>query len=387
VSLPFRRRLFLAIVGLGVLPAAGALLVLAVQIRSTGSGRGPGAALDAVAASGGALIAALDTAALDSTARAALRQHTTTIAEQVRLAHRAELLTRSAATALGVAILGVTAVVLVASLRLARRWARYASAPVEELADWVGRVERGEPLPRAHHGGAPEFTALRDAVRQLAEALDRVRRQEIERARLTAFRETARSVAHEMRGPLSAARLALRQLPASADALDVLRDETARLERMAAEFAEFGRLSQGPEADVDLAELVERVAAGAAADGCPVTRSVEPGLTVRGHYEPLRRAVENLVRNAVAYADAGGVAVTARRAAGGIELAVRDHGPGVPDDLKDRIFEPYVTTRRDGTGLGLALVRQTVRAHGGSVAVSDPPGGGAQFTITLPAPA
>jgi two-component system, NtrC family, nitrogen regulation sensor histidine kinase NtrY len=385
VSLPFRRRLFLALVGLGILPAAGALLVLAVQIRSTSSGRGPGAAFDQVAESGGALISALDTMELDSSARVALRTHTNTIAEQARRAHQAETLTRSAAALLGAGILLVAAIVVVASLVLARRWARYVSAPVEELVDWVGRVERGEPLPADHHRGAPEFAALRDAVRELAEALERVRRQEIEQARLTAFRETARSVAHEMRGPLSAARLALRQLPATGEATDILRDETARLERMAAEFAEFGRLPGGPEADIDLGDLVDRVAAGVTDGRCPVARNVEPGLIVRGHYEPLRRAVENLVRNAVAFADGTGIALAARRTAGGVAISVRDHGPGVPDDMKQRIFEPYVTTRKGGTGLGLALVRQTARAHGGHVTVCDAPGGGAEFTIALPA--
>jgi len=386
VSLPFRRRLFLALVGLGILPAAGALIVLAVQIRSAGSGAGPGAALDEVAASAGALIASLDTTPLDSAATAALRRHTNTIAEQARLAHRAELVTRSAAAALGVVILVVTGIVVAASIRLARRWARYVSAPVEELVDWVSRVERGEPLPPDHRGGAPEFAALRDAVRRLADALERVRRQEIEQARLTAFRETARSVAHEMRGPLSAARLALRQLPepSAGAALEVLRDETARLERMAAEFAEFGRLPEGPEAPVDVGDLLNGVLAGVAGDTCPVRRNVEPGLTVRGHYEPLRRAVENVVRNAVAFTDGTGIAVDARRTTRGVEITVRDHGPGVPADMKDRIFEPYVTSRKGGTGLGLALVRQTVVAHGGRVTAADAPGGGALFTITLP---
>ena len=386
MSLPFRRRLFLALVGLGILPAAVALVVLGVQMRSTGAGRGPGAALDQVAQSGGALIAVLDTTALDSITRAALRTHTNTIAEQARFAHRAEMLTRSAAAVLGAAILVIAGIVVAASLGLARRWARWVSAPIEELVDWVSRVERGERVPDDHRGGAPEFAALRDAVRQLADALERVRRQEIEQARLTAFRETARSVAHEMRGPLSATRLALRQLPdASASAaLEVLRDETARLEQMAAEFAEFGRLPEGAEAPVDIGELVHGVLAGVPGDMCPVKRNVEPGLFVRGHYEPLRRAVENLVRNAVAFTDARGIEVGARLTAHGVEITVHDHGAGVPDEMKDRIFEPYVTTRKGGTGLGLALVRQTVLAHGGRVTVADAPGGGALFTITLP---
>jgi signal transduction histidine kinase len=387
VPLPFRHRVFLALVGLGTLPAAAALVVLALQARSAGSPAGPGAALDEIATSAGTLIATIDTTALDSAGRDALRAHATTIAERSRLVHRAETITRTAATVLGAAIFLVAALVFAVSLVLARRWARYVSAPVEELVEWVGRVERGTPLPGAHRGGAPEFSALRDALRQLAAALERVRRQEVEQARLTAFRETARRVAHEMRGPLSATRLALRQLPDAGPsaALEVLRDETTRLERMAQEFSEFGRLPEGPEAPVDIAELVDGVCAVVPAVECPVTRNVIPDLVVRGRYEPLRRAIENLVRNAVAFTDGRGIVVSAQRTADGVAVTVRDYGPGVPDAMKEQIFEPYVTTRRGGTGLGLALVRQTVLAHGGTVAVGEAEGGGACFTVTLPA--
>jgi signal transduction histidine kinase len=386
VSLPFRRRLFFALVGIGTLPVATALVVLAVQLRSAGSPAGPRAAFDEIAATGGALIAALDTAALDSAAQTALRRHAETITRRTRLAHRAETLTRTAAGVLAVITLGVALLVVLASLMLARRWARYVSAPIEELVDWVGHVERRVPLPPPRAGGASEFAALRGAVQQLADALERVRRQELDQERLTAFRETARRVAHEMRGPLTAARLALRQLPAEGAAMQVLSDETARLEGMAREFAEFGRLPEGPEAPVDLGELLAAVIAGTVpADACPVVRNLEPGLVVRGHYEPLRRAVENIVRNAVSFTTPAGIALTAQRVAADVRLTVRDHGPGVPDDMKPRIFEPYVTTRAGGTGLGLALARQTILAHGGRLTVADAPGGGAAFVVELPA--
>jgi two-component system nitrogen regulation sensor histidine kinase NtrY len=192
-------------------------------------------------------------------------------------------------------------------------------------------------------------------------------------------------VAHELRGPLTAARLALRQLPADGAAAQVLADETGRLERMAREFAEFGRLPEGPEAPVDLGELIAAVLAGVVpADTCPVVRNIEPGLAVRGHYEPLRRAIENLVRNAVSFTTEAGIAVTALRVPGEVRLIVRDHGPGVPEDMKQRIFEPYVTTRAGGTGLGLALARQTILAHAGRLTVEDAAGGGAAFVVAFP---
>jgi signal transduction histidine kinase len=68
----------------------------------------------------------------------------------------------------------------------------------------------------------------------------------------------------------------------------------------------------------------------------------------------------------------------------GAEVRVADHGPGVPAELSERLFEAYVTGKADGTGLGLALVKQTVEAHGGRIRHEPTAGGGASFIITLP---
>lgn len=382
-----RRRLFLAMIGLGTLPLAVALVVLALQVRSTGSPAGLSAAFDEIAASGSQLIAALDTAELDETHRAAVQAHAEVIARRTSLARRAERLSRYAAGAAGLGILVVAVVIVVASLVLVRRWSNLISAPIVELVAWVRRIQRGEPLPATSAGrGAPEFDALRSAMRDMSSALDEARQQERERERLTAFRETARRVAHEMRGPLTAARLALRQLEGAgpASAVEVLDEETARLERMAREFSEFGRLPEGREAEIDLAELVTSALAATVPPHIPVEVTVPTGLSFAGHYEPLRRAVQNLLANAVDASREHGIAVSAARTPGGIRLTVADRGPGVPDNVKQRIFEPYFTTKPQGTGLGLALVRQTIVAHGGTIRVENAPGGGAAFAIELP---
>lgn len=396
MALSFRRRLFLGLVGLGTLPLAAALLVLALQIRTTASPAGMRAALDEIAASGRTTIAALDTASLGDSAREALRSHSQSIARRTSLARQAETLSRTAAGALAVVILLVAVVVVVISLAVARRLSSVTSAPIEELVRWTRRIERREPLPAVESpGGAPELGALRRALRDMAVALDDARRQELERERLQAFRETARRVAHEMRGPLSAARLALRQIPdtvqadpESASPFRVLGEETARLERMAQEFSEFGRLTEGPTASVDIGALVDSVLTATVPEHYPVDRSLTPDLAVNGHYEALRRALQNLVRNAVEASDERGIAISAAHDPGdpsAVLVTVTDRGPGVPAEQRERIFEPYVTTKAGGTGLGLALVRQTVVAHGGRVEVAAAEGGGAVFRVHLPA--
>jgi signal transduction histidine kinase len=284
-------------------------------------------------------------------------------------------------------ILMVAIALIAASLGLARRWSRFVSVPIEELVEWVRRIERRETLPPSEHGGgAPEFEALRAALRDMAVALDLARQQELEQERLRAFRETSRRVAHEMRGPITSLKFALRRLalPSDETAAAVLQEETERLEGMAQEFSEFGRLPEGPEAEIDVTELVESAVSATVPNDMSITKSMEPGLVVRGHYEPLRRAAQNVIRNAVEATDERGITIDCVSVDGTVRLTVVDHGPGIPEDIREHIFEPYFTAKTGGTGLGLALVRQTVTAHGGDVVTRNLDEGGAVFVITLP---
>lgn len=381
--------------GLGTVPLAAALVALALYVRSAGSPSGPRAAIDEIAASGRGLIAGLDTLALPESSRAAVRQHIETIARRTTLARRSERLSRAAAAAFAVVILLAAAILVGASLVLVRRWSGQISAPIEELVRWVRGIEAGQQPPASDSNsapaGPPELATLRAALRQMAAAMETAREREVERERLQAFRDTARRVAHEMRGPLNAAQLALGRLRSiegdarQATALAVIAEENERLRRMADEFALFGRLPEGPESAIEVGELVDSVLNGAVPADCPVTRELAPDLRVHGRYEVLRRAVENVVRNAVEATDARGIVVTATRVDGAIRLAIADHGAGVPPEDRERIFQPYMTTKSKGTGLGLTMARQAAVAHGGTLVVETAPSGGAVFAFTLPA--
>ncbi|RMH17801.1 MAG: sensor histidine kinase, partial [Gemmatimonadetes bacterium] len=169
----------------------------------------------------------------------------------------------------------------------------------------------------------------------------------------------------------------------------VLVDEVARLDEMARSFSQFGRMPDGPAAPVDLVELLEGLTAPF---GRTVTLHVPPGGAphVHGHVDALGRVLRNLVVNALEAAEVhsgpDGARVHVALAADdeAVVVTVDDNGPGVPPELRDDIWSPDVTTKRRGTGLGLALVRQTVLHHGGTVHVGEAPGGGARFTVRLP---
>jgi two-component system nitrogen regulation sensor histidine kinase NtrY len=215
----------------------------------------------------------------------------------------------------------------------------------------------------------------------------------------------ARRLAHEIKNPLTPMKLAFQQLEARwqqggdrdpafgkllADAGEIVREEIATLQRLVEEFSGFARLPDVHPEPADLGEFVEefvhqspQLQADAelevvrAAGACPV--ALDRTL--------MRRVLANLCANAVEASRPArarlhlGVSRTRDRAV----LSVADEGPGVERELRERIFDPYFTTKAGtGTGLGLAIVKKIVLQHGGEIQVGDRPGGGASFTLAFP---
>ena len=391
---PFRRRMFLILVLMAAVPTGLAVVGWVLSVRTFGPTAGARASLEEVAASARVMLDQVDTTRLSPAARAAVREHLNALSRGVSLARRADLFLRYYTAGLATLVVALGAVVLFVAVRVAGHLSRQLSRPIDELIGWTRLIRQREPLPAGPPSrGAPEFAALRLALRDMAGALEAARAQELEAERLRAFREVARRVAHEIKNPLTSMRIAVDQLerpaPPSPEgatmALEVLHAETDRLERLAREFADFGRLPEGPTSEVDVIELLEELGRTAVPAGVAVRVAVDGRRAIQGHYEPLRRAFSNLLRNAAeAMAGHGTIDVHVAGEGRGMVVTIVDHGPGIPPELRGRVFEPYMTTKADGTGLGLALVRQTVDAHRGTIAVSETPGGGATFTLVLP---
>ncbi len=391
MRLTFHQRILLILICLGAIPTAAAIVGWGLTIRAATPAAGPRKALEEVGATGRALLRTLDTTNLSSAERDSLEAHAVTLNSAIGTFQRVETYNRYYYAGLGIAVFLLGAAALYASVRLGGHLSRQLSRPIEELIGWTGNIRRMEPLPPDRpRRGAPEFAALRTALREMATALERGRNEAIEAERLRAFRETARRVAHEMKNPLTPIRLAVAQLarapsPGTRDAIDVLTAESQRLEHLAREFTEFGRLPEGPAALVDLCELLEELVRTSVPSTMTTKLALDPATPVlQGHYDPLRHAFSNIVRNAVEASGAEGeLEIFAAADDGGARVMIRDHGPGVPPELEGRIFDPYFTGKAGGTGLGLALAKQTIELHRGSIAVERTPGGGATFAVRL----
>jgi signal transduction histidine kinase len=226
------------------------------------------------------------------------------------------------------------------------------------------------------------------------------RERDLQADKLTAMQTLSAGLAHEVRNPLNAARLQLELLDrrlrkASEDdrlnaTVEQIQHEMDRLTRLLDEFLAFAQPPQLATAPRDLVALVHEVVEHerAHADAAGVELGVIPGESrVLANVDGARVAqiIQALVRNAIeATARGGRVTIEVTPTGRGPQLRVIDRGRGIPSGTRERIFEPFFSTKQDGTGLGLALVHSLVSAHTGVVEVDTDLGRGTTFTVTLP---
>ncbi|HZA99046.1 MAG TPA: ATP-binding protein [Gemmatimonadales bacterium] len=251
---------------------------------------------------------------------------------------------------------------------------------------------------------APSVTAIFTDISDLKEVQELHMRAE----RLEAVAELSASLAHEIRNPLASIRSSVEQLARSKHADEderflsgLIVRESDRLSRLLSEFLDFARVRATHFAPLDLHSVVVAVVRLIRAH--PDCRP-DAAITIEGEHtllegdeDLLHRVVANLVLNAV-QAARGPMKVTVSVSVAqaseiphgtdlehAVRLQVRDNGPGIPEEVRERLFQPFVSGRSGGSGLGLAIVQRAVEAHRGLVLVDSGPGSGTTFTIFLPA--
>ncbi len=251
--------------------------------------------------------------------------------------------------------------------------------PVRRLALSMDAFGRGEDLGPIQERGADE---IRRAARAFERMKARIQRQVRRRTEMLA------AISHDLRTPLSRMRIEVEMLDDSIDK-EGLRQDIGDMEAMIQGYLDFARDQvTEPTQAVDIVAMVQSLAETFRHDRVEVAHDLPEDIQLRARPESLRRALNNIIANALRY---GGhcwiaIATTANQAI----ITVDDDGPGIPADRRADIFRPFVrldesrNAATGGVGLGLTIARDVVMAHGGDIVVKEAPQGGARFIVTLP---
>lgn len=336
---------------------------------------------------------------------------------QLEVHHRSEYLDRSYMLAFASIFGLLIALSVVAGLVVARP----VSRRIGELAQAMRPVAAGDLSVRVVVTGEDEVSDLGLAFNRMLEELLRSRARIEFLRRMSEWQQMARHLAHEIKNPLTPIQLAVqechRRYAGDDEAyrrilqttLEVVEEEVGTLRRLVGEFSGFARLPQAELSREDLGvflreqrdHLKATQSDGGQSDEERLLSKVdlqfvidEKPLWALLDREMLHRVLTNLIQNAAqALRDARGksgkepwgeVRVTAFQETNGFVVDIDDDGPGIAKDVRDILFDPYVTTKRDGTGLGLTIVKKIIVDHGGTIDAMESPLGGARFRIRLP---
>jgi len=275
--------------------------------------------------------------------------------------------------------------------------ARYLSDPARKLSRATHQLAGGDLGVRV----APSMGRRRDELADLGRDFDAMA------ARIEELvgnqRRLLSDISHELRSPLARLNVALELAsddasPTSRAFLTRIGEESAELDTLIGGLLSLQRLeareNQIERTPLDLAQLVSRVAGDVAFEAENLNQTVEvtrlDECEIQGNAELLRSALQNVARNALLHGAGKCIEIALEKTSDAALVSVRDFGAGVPDDLLERLFEPFyrVATARDrqsgGTGLGLSITRRAIEAHGGQVRAFNAQGGGLRVEISLP---
>ena len=303
------------------------------------------------------------------------------------------------------ALFGIVVFVVLTMIGITSFFANRFAAPIRRLTDATARVAAGDldvTVAADRRGGllgGDEVQTLMHSFDSMTRDLKRGREEIVRAERELAWREMARQVAHEIKNPLTPMKLSIQHLRQTfrdrAPDFDRILEDVTRtvgeqidaLSRIASEFSRFARMPERQLTRCDMNEVVgEAIRLFDREEGIRFESHLAPGLPeVLADKEELRRAFINVIRNSVqAMGSRGTIAVATSLSGGRVAATLRDTGPGIPEDVLPKLFTPNFSTKTEGMGLGLAMVKRMLDDIGGSIGITSEQGKGVAVTITLP---
>ncbi|MFA5032736.1 MAG: ATP-binding protein [bacterium] len=321
---------------------------------------------------------------MDSTATTRT-QNITSVLQYIK---QLQMLKKPIKTAIWILFLGGIFVLAITGTSIARTLSKKIERPIYNLVQGTNKITQGDFGHQIIGEGEDEIGTLIKSFNKMSKELSTQRETLKDIERLKAYQEIARRVSHEIKNPLTSIGISIDRLSQNIkeerdkECLSIIKEEIGNLKHLASEFAEFARLPELKFAPCNLNEVVKSVAELHSNEEKIKTDYYEKLPEILMDKNSIRQVLINLINNSI---EAGGeIKISTSMDKEWAVVKVCDTGKGIPDNILPKIFEPYITTKSKGTGLGLPIAKKIILDHKGQIEISSEESKGTAAVIKLP---